>query len=192
MYLEPEIESSFSINGLGESIYAIIRAYSPTQVIELGALNGYSSVCILQALTVSTGSSRLDTIDLFEKYPFNNCSRAAYQQNVANCTSKMSVSGTIHSVHQWDVFSSLDKISMLINTERPMFFIDLSNTAEIIETMIETFSRFGPILFEGGSVERDNVEWMRIYKKTPLQELRSKGKNYVVVNHAYPSLSLFY
>ena len=43
----------------------------PNRVLEFGALNGYSTVCIGQALR-DVGYGTLVSYDLFEDYPYNN------------------------------------------------------------------------------------------------------------------------
>jgi cephalosporin hydroxylase len=43
----------------------------------------------------------------------------------------------------------------------------------------------GSILFEGGSKERDKVEWMKDF-----QPINSSGINFITINEDFPSLSL--
>jgi hypothetical protein len=43
----------------------------------------------------------------------------------------------------------------------------------------------GTVLFEGGSKERDKVEWMKDF-----QPINSSGINFITINEDFPSLSL--
>ena len=44
------------------------------------------------------------------------------------------------------------------------------------------------ILFEGGSLERDNIEWMKKYNKQPINSVKSII-NYNVIEEKFPSIS---
>jgi hypothetical protein len=44
------------------------------------------------------------------------------------------------------------------------------------------------ILFEGGSIERDNVEWMKKYNKQPINSIKSFIQ-YEVISDKFPSIS---
>ena len=44
------------------------------------------------------------------------------------------------------------------------------------------------MIFEGGTEERDNIEWMLKYNKTPINSIKEEI-NYVVLNESFPSVS---
>jgi hypothetical protein len=44
------------------------------------------------------------------------------------------------------------------------------------------------MIFEGGSVERDNIEWMKKYNKVPINSIKNII-NYEVLNQNFPSIS---
>jgi len=71
--------------------------------------------------------------------------------------------------------------------------LDISNTGD---TILETFNKLKDkiekgsiVLFEGGSEERDNVEWMVKYKATPINSIKPQT-NYQLINSTFPSLSV--
>ena len=65
MYNEPLVESSFSESNIGATIFNYTLKLKPTVILEVGALNGYSSLCFIQALkTLNSIHSKLITIDL--------------------------------------------------------------------------------------------------------------------------------
>ena len=53
------------------------------------------------------------------------------------------------------------------------FHIDLSNTGEIVNKIMELWDEKivigGLILFEGGTVDRDKIKWMVKYDKKPIK-----------------------
>ena len=71
MYTEPDVKSSYTENNIGKTIYDIVYNKKPNRVLEFGALNGYSTVCIGQALR-DVGYGTLVSYDLFEDYDQNS------------------------------------------------------------------------------------------------------------------------
>ena len=67
--------------------------------------------------------------------------------------------------------------------------LDISNDGEIIEKTIESLKhhleRGSNIIFEGGSKERDNIEWMVKYKLEPINPIQKE-----ILNSNFPSISL--
>lgn len=195
VFTEPDIKSSFLENNLGESIYAAILLYKPTYVIELGALGGYSSLCILQALTHLGEASTLITYDLFEKYPHNCVSMSEYCSNVRAHLHLYDLSIVDHQIVQADILQSANTIfsgNSISQSQKVLVFIDISNTAENLSFLFRSNLNNYPIIFEGGTTERDNVEWMLKYSKAPISSLKNKGYSFSVLNHKYPSLSLYH
>jgi hypothetical protein len=71
--------------------------------------------------------------------------------------------------------------------------LDISNTGDIISqtynALQDKIKNGSIILFEGGSEERDNVEWMVKYKATPINLIKSQT-NYQVTDPNFPSISV--
>ena len=71
-----------------------------------------------------------------------------------------------------------------------LLHLDISNTGDIIDEL-ELKTRMKRIkgaivIFEGGSEERDNVEWMIKYNKKPINHTKAR---FEVINPKFPSLS---
>jgi hypothetical protein len=193
-FIEPKVQSSFLQNKLGESIYSVILLFKPTYVIELGALGGYSSLCILQALTHIGRHSTLRSFDLFEDYPHNCVSLEKYRSNLALHAHLFDPDIVEHDVVKTDIMRSIRAILSSAepdDSETVLLFVDISNTAQnLSEIFLHNINNY-PILFEGGTKERDSVQWMTKYKKVPIKNLKELGFNYSVVDHMFPGLSLY-
>ena len=193
IYQAPQIKSSFCLNNLGETLYASILLLKPVNVFELGTLGGYSTVCILQALRRLGQKSALYSYDLFDRYPFNHVTLEEYNLNLHAHSSSFESQLVSHYVEQRDILGTINEIGdKILTSEFPLVFVDISNTAEIIESIICSTKRQVPILFEGGTEERDNVSWVRVHNKQPISLLKARGISYQVIDHSFPGISLFF
>ncbi len=189
MFIEPSIYSSFRGTAIGNYLYNYVLRMKPKLILELGVLNGYSTSCFLQAIRDLPRITRIVSVDLFDLYEYNSCPLNTYVNNVSTFYSVSSR----HSIVQSDVFS-LD-FRHLINSygnysrDQMLTFIDISNDADTLSTLFKKIE--SPILFEGGTVERDNISWMHDYAKVPINSLRGNGVDYSVVCEEFPGLSFF-
>jgi len=174
MYKEPKhIVSSYTPNNIGKTIYDIVRKLKPKKVIEFGALYGYSAICIGQALR-DNGFGKLITYDIFEKYKYKHSDKNILLNNL-----KFYKLTDIVSVEFGDFYDFIEG-----GFEFDMAHIDISNTGKIIEKVIKAYPN-KTILFEGGSKERDNNEWMVKYKAKTINHIQKE-----ILNNEYPSISL--
>ena len=176
MYIEPKyIVSSYTPNNIGKTIYDIIRKLKPKKVIEFGALYGYSAVCIGQALR-DNGFGKLITYDIFEEYKYKHSDRNILLHNLKfyNLTDIVSI--------EYGNFYEFIKGGF----DFDIAHIDVSNTGEIIKNVYESYPN-KTILFEGGSKERDNCEWMKKFNKKPINSINNL---YTILNNNFPSISL--
>ena len=188
MYNEPLVESSFSESNIGATIFNYTLKLKPTVILEVGALNGYSSLCFIQALkTLNSIHSKLITIDLFDDYPYNNCSLDSYCRNVSHLDGKSC--DINHKIIKSNVMSDLSLFDYYAK-KADLIFIDISNDFDNLSSLLARCSV--PVIFEGGSVQRDSVSWMINYKKTPINHLREVGFDYQVIDKRFPSLSIYY
>lgn len=178
MYIEPEdIESSYQPNNLGKTLYDWVRYIKPHKVIEFGALNGYSTICIAKALR-ENGFGRIKVYDLFDKYKFKH---APLEKLVKNLTDY----GVIDLV-------DIEEVNFFDWVKNPEDFdllhLDISNTGDIIDLAWDKLRDKGQVIFEGGSKQRDRVGWMVTNLKKPINESKA---NYKVIDERFPSLSMF-
>ena len=176
MYIEPDIKSSYSQNNIGKTIYDIIFKIKPSRVLEFGVLHGYSTICIGQALR-DIGYGILTSYDLFEEYPYNN----SRYDDVVKTIYEYGLSEIINLKK-----GNFEEVNLKDNFD--LIHLDISNDGEII---LDIFNRFpnSSILFEGGTLERDNVEWMSKYNKRKIYPLKEK-LGYEIINYDFPGLSL--
>lgn len=186
-----ELKSSYAENDFGEVFYNMLKSLPPNNVVELGVLNGYSTLSIARALR-DNGFGHLDSYDLWDKYPYNHgdineVNRMLKDNGVSSFV-------TLHSMDAFEVHKKYAKNSI------DAIHIDISNNGDIFETMFKNWDPIlrcmGILFFEGGSEERDEIEWMIKYNKRPI---RSAILDHPEINRRYhygiykkfPSLSVF-
>ena len=176
MYIEPDVKSSYTENNIGKTIYDVVYKTKPNRVLEFGSLNGYSTVSIGQALR-DVGWGTLVSYDLFEDYPYNNSN---YED----------VLTTIREYGLSEIIDLKKEDYRLLNIEEEfdLIHLDVSNDGDVILDIVNKFPN-SDILFEGGTIERDNVEWMKKYDKKKMYPLKDEI-GYEIVDERFPGLSL--
>ena len=182
MYINPKIESSYYSNDIGKTIYEWVLKVKPTKVIEFGCLYGYSTVAIGLALK-HLGKGKLKCYDLFENYQYKHSTIQQTMENVKK-----------YGVEDYVEFIEMDYYEWLSNPEDfDLMHLDISNAGDTIlntyNALKDKINNGSVILFEGGSEERDNVEWMVKYKTTTINLVKQQT-NYKVINSNFPSLSV--
>ncbi len=174
-YENPNVDSSYRPNDIGETLYDLVLSLKPKKIIEFGTLNGYSTIAMAMALD-EIGEGEIDTYDLWSKYPYKKGQKTDTEANVANYGLSRHVRCLFGDVTTW-------------NPEPfDLMHIDIGNTGDVIEEAVARFKDFGGVIvFEGGSKERDEVEWMKKYDKKPLSGCKV---NYKVIDERFPSLSM--
>jgi predicted O-methyltransferase YrrM len=181
-YINPQIESSYQINNIGKTIYNYVLEYKPNLVVEFGCLYGYSTVAIGLALK-ELGQGKLKCYDLWENYKYKH---STIQQTIENVKQ--------YGIEDYVEFIQMDYYEWLNNPEQfDMMHLDISNTGDTIlktyEVLLNQINNGSIILFEGGSKERDNVEWMIKYNAIPINSIKEQT-NYQLLDSNFPSLSV--
>lgn len=189
------VKSSYQQNNWGSFFYGIVRALRPRQVVELGTYHGYSAVHMAAAMRDNgIRLSGINAIDLWQDYPFNRCSidipRTLFSRNRLDGHTEPSV----FFLEEDALFAStLFRLGCI-----DLLHIDLSNDGSVLASMVSDWepklADDGVILIEGGSVERDDVEWMHKYGKRPIREWLmspwvNKHFNWVTLD-PFPSLTI--
>lgn len=180
------LPSSYADRGYGLLFYALVRALMPKSCVEIGLFRGYSLLMAAAALR-DNGAGAITGYDLFEDYPYRHAPRPQVAQQIVD--SGLAAWATlrqadVHVVHEhWDAVDYLH--------------VDVSNTGD---TYREVFAHWAPrvsqvILLEGGSRERDNVDWMMQYGKPAivpaLADLRRDYPGWSIsVLEPFPSLTV--
>jgi hypothetical protein len=170
-YINPNIESSYRENDLGRVLYQLVLVIRPKIIIEYGVLYGYSITAMGMALH-EIGSGKLIGYDLWEKYPFRHTSRDEPYKNVVK-----------YGLEKY-VDLKYGKFNPLKIPQNDLLHVDISNDGEIISKIQ---NKTGYTVFEGGSQERDNVNWMIKYGKIPINNC---GRKYVTLSNKFPSISM--
>lgn len=183
--------SSYKQNDLGWVIYGLARAYRPKVCVELGVLEGYSAIFIAAALR-DNQQGHLYGYDLWEDYPHRHTTLEKTQTRIkrAGLASRI-------SLFKCDARSL--PLAFRHNRVRIDFLhIDLSNEGGTLGWAMEAFrphlSGNGIIVFEGGSEERDQCDWMLQYDKQPIHSVLEnktmmKDWDWFVIK-PYPSMTV--
>lgn len=158
------MRSSYIENNYGEAFRAIVDAFQPLVCVELGVLDGYSALHIGLALQ-KKGQGHLDAYDLFEKYQY----RHGAKEEVENYLNDYDLSSFVR-LYQEDAWN----VSKIYTSHSVHFLhVDISNDGDTVKRIMQDWDEKmihgGIICFEGGSEERDQVEWMQKYEKKSLK-----------------------
>lgn len=182
------MHSSYAKNNYAEIFNNIVEAFQPRICVELGVLDGYSTLAIGAAVKRTGG--KLDAWDLFEDYPYRH---SPYEQVRARVV--LACLNDMITLRKGDAFQAHESYE---DHKVGLLHVDLSNTGETLRRIMELWDpkmeQGGMILFEGGSEERDQVEWMVKYQKEPIKPELEKNKiieaNYIFGTYLkYPSLT---
>jgi predicted O-methyltransferase YrrM len=165
----------------GEFIQGITQTLNPNKILEIGILDGYSLESFVKGCNKNT---KIDAYDLFDDFNGNHSDKNKLFDYFKNYTNVTIQHGDFYKLH--------NSIS-----EYDLIHIDIANNGDVFEYVIQNYlpklSDNGVILFEGGSINRDNVEWMKKYDKTPIntmiQKYTEKGFN-IKTYGDFPSITL--
>jgi predicted O-methyltransferase YrrM len=184
------LKSSYEQNNYGDVFYSVLTTYPPMVAVELGVLHGYSAVHIARALKY-VGYGHLNAYDLFEDYQYNHGRFDEVQKELIDRGLQDYV--TLYRSNAFEVYKDYQD-----NTVH-FLHVDLSNTGEVVRKIMEQWdskiTHGGIIMFEGGSEDRDKIEWMIKYNKEPikpeLENNRIINERYVFGTYLkYPSLTM--
>jgi predicted O-methyltransferase YrrM len=180
------LHSTYKDHGYGHFFYALARAIRPRCCVELGVLQGFSLLAVAAALR-DNGAGSIRGIDLFEDYPY----RHAQYADVEKCISACGLEG-------WSVVTKADALrTHERHQDIDYLHVDLSNDGDTYRFVFRHWARKVKkvILLEGGSADRDRVEWMVKHGKPPIvpaiDEIRRAHPDWTIVVLApYPSLTV--
>lgn len=156
--LDPLWYSSYEKNNYGGLFYSIMRVYQPEKVVELGTLAGYSAYHIARGLRAN-GKGTLDCYDLWENYEFSSVPQIVAEENLKEFMD-------IVRLKSRNIIN-VDKLYKEVD----ILHVDVANEGTILEKIVPFWidKVRQLIIIEGGSKERDKVEWMIKYKKMPIK-----------------------
>lgn len=176
-------------------IRALIKVTSPRCCVEVGVLDGFSTIIIGHTLKELSKGKNLEgnhgffAYDLFEQYTYTNSKYTDVKSRIDQFGLNEFV-----ELRKKDLFEAVNDFE---HESIDFIHIDVSNTGEIINNVINSWdpkiSPGGLLLFEGGSPLRDEVSWMNHYKKDKIVPVINSNvtlnTNYTsLVLHPYPSM----
>jgi glucosamine-phosphate N-acetyltransferase len=134
----------------------ITVALRPKTIVEFGVLDGYT-------LNIMVNNSEPDTsitaYDIFEEFNGNHADRQS--ESLAKFS---------HIVKYGDFYT---KYTELTDNSIDLLHIDIANNGDTylfaVEHYLDKLTDCGIMILEGGSLTRDNVEWMNKYNKPKIQ-----------------------
>ncbi len=193
MYIEPKIESSYYCSNkgahpsrnllpyfypkIGKTIYDVIMDKKPKIVVEFGVLNGFSTVCIAQALR-DLGGGKLYSYDLWENYPYKRGNKQIVSENLEKYGLTEFVELCDGDFNDW----------CSEKHECDLLHLDINNDGNII-SMVSSNIDWCDVLFEGGTYERDTCWWMEEFNRRPITDVK-EAIGYKVLVEQYPGLSI--
>lgn len=167
-----EIRSSYKENDFGSVLKAHIMGWKPSCPVELGVLDGYSTLHIAQGLKElhhlrhTNGEKKLKAYDLFEDYSFKHGSKEEVEKMLAE--NGVSAYVEVLKGSAYEVYKNFSDKSI------DFLHVDISNTGKVLKDILELWHPKimdkGLILFEGGSEERDCCEWMTKYNMPSIKK----------------------
>jgi predicted O-methyltransferase YrrM len=158
------MRSSYKENNYGNVFRALILAHQPKIVVECGVLDGYSTSHIAHALRFNHARG----LPMAEFYAYDLWEEYEYKHGDLEEVEKMLKSKDLLDyvmLYEGDAF----EVAEVFEPATVDFLhIDISNHGEKVVDAVRAWgdkiSPTGMIVFEGGSEERDKVEWMIKYK----------------------------
>lgn len=174
------MQSSYAQNNIGVWIENYILDNRYTNIVEFGTLEGYSTYHIMKAIQkpfmVKWGAN-LKTYDLWDDYEYKHADYNYVKSVIDHIDIHNQVEVLKGNFYEW--IKNPDPVDLL--------HLDISNDGEVIEAAVEALPSGTMILFEGGSTERDEIEWMVKYNKKPINSIKYK---YKILTDLFPSLSI--
>ena len=165
-----------------ENIFKLLAfALKPARCVEFGILDGYS----LKAMAdFCTDECVIEAYDIFEEFPGN---AASYENLVELFQGYSNV-----KIRRGDFYTSQDNFEQ---QSIDILHIDIANDGDTYRHALKHYmpklSDTGICILEGGSVDRDNVYWMRKYNKpkivSAIEEIKKTHNVYTIDDH--PSIT---
>lgn len=190
------MRSSYKENNYGRKFEIMVLAQKPRLIVECGILDGYSLLHFAKATKLNSEADYFNAhviaFDLFDKYDYKH-------GNVVDVHNMLKHEGVADYVTllQGDAYEVHTKFE---DEDIDMLHIDISNDGQtfldIFELWGSKISKGGCIICEGGSEDRDNVEWMKKYNKKPIRSIfkllakRANNKWQISILGEWPSITV--
>lgn len=166
----------------GDIISTITFLKKPQNIVECGILEGYS---LDKFIRNSNTDTQIDAYDIFNKFNGNH----AIKDKILKQFNKYD-NVNINYGDFYDVYKKYEDKSIDI------LHIDIANNGDVCEFMFQNYvdklKDDGIILMEGGSFQRDTIEWMIKYNKPKIKPILDKysDKFYIKTIGEIPSITI--
>lgn len=164
----------------GDLLGNITNLLNPKKIIEIGILDGFS---LDSFINNSNKNTEIIAFDLFDDFVGNHAHQKEMEDKYKNYKNVVISKGNFY-----DIYENISNIDII--------HIDIANTGDVYEFAINNYlnklSTNGILILEGGSLSRDNVEWMHKYNKIPIQSILNKYSNTLNIKTYgnFPSLTI--
>ena len=178
------IRSSYNTKDLtyGDFLAGLTLALNPKKIVEIGILDGFS---LSKFFNFSSDVTKIYAYDLFEDFNGNHSDKKFIIDKFSSNTNVNIAYGNFN-----DLYKNLDN-------DIDILHIDIANNGDTLDFVINNYlnkiTKTGVIIFEGGSKERDNVEWINKYNKEKINPIINKyiEKGYnIKIFGTFPSITL--
>ena len=166
----------------GDILSTITFLKNPKKIVEFGILEGFS---LMRFIENSSNTTSIDAYDIFDKFNGNHA--------IKDDIFKQFLSYKNVNIQEDDFYEGFKKYS---DKSIDILHIDIANNGDVYQFVfdhyIQKIADNGIILMEGGSKQRDNIEWMFNYNKPKIQPILEKYKNKynIKVIGEFPSLTI--
>jgi len=190
------MRSSYRTNNFGLLFTQTVLLRMPKVIVDVGILDGYSTIHLATGAKHLKSSMNIDShvyaYDLFDDYRYKHGSIDCVSNNLERFDLTEYV-----TVRKKDAFKAYEDFE---NESVNLLHLDVSNDGEKIRQLMELWNSkidpcYGIILLEGGSEERDNINWMIEYNKPSIRkELFSNpiitNEYNVFIYNQFPSITM--
>jgi hypothetical protein len=172
-------KNNIDFSDIFETINFLIK---PKKIVEFGILDGYSLESLIKS---SSEKCFIEAYDLFDDFNGNH-SKLDFINNKFNKYDNV-------TIKKGDFYKSLDNFK---DKSIDILHIDIANNGDTYEFAINNYFKKltdnGIMILEGGSIERDNVEWMVKYNKPKINPVIKKyyNKYSIKLIKKFPSITI--
>jgi hypothetical protein len=175
------MESSYTTKELDYSsvLKTICFGLNPLTVTEIGIGTGFSLRCFVEW---APKKAEIKAYDLFDGF---NGNHPPFEETVKKFPRVPIAEGNFYELHDSIKDNSLD-----------ILHIDVANNGETYQFALDNYweklTDKGIMILEGGSKDRDQIEWMKKYEKLPIAPVleRNKNKFKILTFGKVPSITL--
>ena len=126
-------------------------------------MDGYSLECFINS---SNKDTQINAYDLFEDFNGNHSNKNELMEKFSKYSNVQVECGNFYELNN------------IVGNNIDIIHIDIANNGDVFEYAMQKYlpklSENGVMLLEGGSIERDNVEWMNLYNKPKINPVVKK------------------